>query len=167
MNDDIGKAPESHGEDSGAPIYSPESLTAGGATGPLRESPRASVGLLEAMRLSAPCYIIGPEVFQRATKALLGSSKKRTEANRSGMVWVSGLDPLFRDEEARAWFIYQSLFGLSLPLANINNPTRSNAQRRRLAQDFRGGWADGSLRFLSGVPMGDLEYYRGRIGGFG
>ncbi|WP_146193157.1 hypothetical protein [Maritimibacter sp. 55A14] len=67
---------------------------------------------------------------------------------------MAGLPFLFRDAKARAWYVYQSIVGLTWPC------TYDQLRRDGLRRGFEDGWADGSLSFLSDVPLKDVDLYR-------
>lgn len=143
---------ESPSVDSGAPVSTSESQPTRKPTATLSDSLRASVDA------SAPLHILGDDLYQEVLEALFKSKNGRQESQTRGMLYNPNVTPalpfLFRDRHSRAWYVFQSINGLTYPCA------LSQPERNRLKRGFERGWADGSLSFLAEVPLSDYEGYK-------
>ena len=153
---DYHEDPETHGEDSGEPLSPVESQPTKKPSAALSDSLRASVDAL------APLHILGDDLYEEILQALFKSRVGRQESQTKGMLYNPNITPalpfLFRDREARAWYVFECINGLTYP-CDLSQP-----ERDRLKRAFNRGWADGSLdaplSFLAEVPLSEVDNYR-------
>lgn len=143
---------ESDGEDSGEPVSPAESRPTRKPSVALSDSLRASVDVL------APPYILGDDLYEEILEALFMTRAGRQESQTKGMLYNPNVSPplpyLFRDRQSRAWYVFQSIHGLTFP-CDLSQP-----ERDRLKRGFNRGWADGSLSFLAEVPLAEVDNHR-------
>lgn len=107
-----------------------------------------------------PLAILGPDRFDQVSKGLLYRNDTRGEVANVGVIFtdVDGeMRFLFRDDKSRAGYVFKVIMGLTYPCE------KTQAERHLLAQAFEDGWARSDLGFLSAVPLGDCEAYRGQL----
>lgn len=106
----------------------------------------------------APLHILGDDLYEEILQALFKSRAGRQESQTKGMLYNPNITPalpfLFRDREARAWYVFECINGLTYP-CDLSQP-----ERDRLKRAFNRGWADGSLSFLAEVPLSEVDNYR-------
>jgi len=149
-------------EDSGEPLSPAESQPTRKPSAALSDSLRASVDA------SAPLHILGDDLYEEVLGALFKTRAGRQESQTKGMLYNPNVSPslpfLFRDREARAWYVFESINGLTYP-CDLSQP-----ERDRLKRGFNRGWADGSLdaplSFLAEVPLSEVDKYRKVFSGF-
>ena len=144
-------APERLIEDSGEFLSPSEVLPAQNTLKALSDS------LSAAVRASSPLHILGEELYEDVEEEMFRRKREQTASDNLGMIFNPNYSLpssfLFRDPKARAWYMYQDIVGLTYPC------DFDQIKRNQLKQAFERGWADGSLSFLSEVPLGDIKTY--------
>jgi hypothetical protein len=96
-------------------------------------------------------------LFEEVIQELWTTETGRKESRRKGALLLvgEGIPPMFREPEARAFYVYQNIMGMTWP------STLTDLEKQRLRVKFTEGWASGELAFLAEVPFGEeLSVYR-------
>lgn len=93
----------------------PQSATVSGST--KKPSAALSDSLRAAVDALAPLHILGDDLYEEILQALFKSRTGRQESQTKGMLYNPNITPalpfLFRDREARAWYVFECINGLT------------------------------------------------------
>lgn len=119
------------------PPYTPKPLK------PLSDSLSVSV------EACAPRYVLGPELYEEAHAEIFKGHAAKALRTTSGVIHASAYNHpfLFRDEKARAWYVFQNINGLVWPCTLVE------FERKALQQEFEDGWASGELEYLAETDL--------------